>query len=122
MKIISVARYKGATYEAELDDGRKLYLHADIITDFGISAGMETDRETLKKIVYALMITLTLAIAVTSYLLTMALNGHASMHALHLMHLDWSMTCCCLTVPVMAPTGQLRAHLVQPLQASVMTS
>ena len=53
MKIISVARYKGATYEAELDDGRKLYLHADIITDFGISAGMETDRETLKKIVYA---------------------------------------------------------------------
>ena len=53
MKIISVAHYKGATYEAELDDGRKLYLHADIITDFGISVGMETDRETLKKIVYA---------------------------------------------------------------------
>ena len=53
MKIVSVAHYKGATYEAELDDGRKLYLHADIITDFGISVGMETDRETLKKIVYA---------------------------------------------------------------------
>ena len=53
MKIISVTRYKGSTYEAELDDGRKLYLHADIITDFGIHAGMETDRETLKKIVYA---------------------------------------------------------------------
>ena len=53
MKIISVARYKGSTYEAELDDGRKLYLHADIITDFGIRPDMETDRETLKKIVYA---------------------------------------------------------------------
>ena len=53
MKIISVTRYKGSTYEAELDDGRKLYLHADIITDFGIRAGMETDRETLRKIIYA---------------------------------------------------------------------
>ncbi len=53
MKITSVTRYKGSTYEAELDDGRKLYLHADIITDFGIHAGMETDRETLRKIIYA---------------------------------------------------------------------
>ena len=53
MKITSVTRYKGSTYEAELDDGRKLYLHADIITDFGICAGMETDRDTLRKIIYA---------------------------------------------------------------------
>ena len=53
MKITSVSKYKGSTYEAEFDDGRKLYLHADIITDFGIHAGMETDRDTLKKIVYA---------------------------------------------------------------------
>ena len=53
MKITSVTRYKGSTYEAELDDGRKLYLHADIITDFGIHAGMDTDRETLRKIIYA---------------------------------------------------------------------
>ena len=53
MKITSVTRYKGSTYEAELDDGRKLYLHADIITDFGIHAGMETDRDTLRRIIYA---------------------------------------------------------------------
>ena len=53
MKITSVMRYKGSTYEAEHDDGRKLYLHADIITDFGIHAGMETDRDTLRKIIYA---------------------------------------------------------------------
>ncbi|SHM16518.1 regulatory protein RecX [Ruminococcus flavefaciens] len=53
MKITSVTRYKGSTYEAELDDGRKLYLHADIITDFGIHAGMETERDTLRKIIYA---------------------------------------------------------------------
>ena len=53
MKILSVTRYKGSTFEAELDDGRKLYLHADIITDFGIHSGMETDRDTLRKIIYA---------------------------------------------------------------------
>ncbi|MBR0511504.1 MAG: RecX family transcriptional regulator [Ruminococcus sp.] len=53
MKITSVTKYKGSTFETELDDGRKLYLHADIITDFGIRAGMETDRDTLRKIVYA---------------------------------------------------------------------
>ena len=53
MKIASVTRYKGSTYEAELDDGRKLYLHADIITDYGIHAGMETDRDELRKIIYA---------------------------------------------------------------------
>ncbi|WP_024861056.1 regulatory protein RecX [Ruminococcus flavefaciens] len=53
MRFTSVNKYKGSTYEAELDDGRKLYLHADIITDFGIRAGMETDRDTLRKIVYA---------------------------------------------------------------------
>jgi len=53
MKILSVTRYKGSTFEAELDDGRKLYLHADIITDFGIRSGMETDRDTLRKIIYA---------------------------------------------------------------------
>jgi regulatory protein len=53
MRFTSVNKYKSSTYEAELDDGRKLYLHADIITDFGIRAGMETDRDTLRKIVYA---------------------------------------------------------------------
>lgn len=53
MKIISLSRYKGAVFETELDDGRKLYLHADIITDHGICAGMEVSREELRKIIYA---------------------------------------------------------------------
>ena len=53
MKITSVKRYKGSTFEAELDDGRKLYLHADIIADFGITPGMDTDRDTLRRIIYA---------------------------------------------------------------------
>ena len=44
------------------------------------------------------------------------------MQAPHLMHLAWSMTCCFLISPVIAPTGQLRAHLVQPLHLSVILS
>ncbi|MDE6848767.1 MAG: RecX family transcriptional regulator, partial [Ruminococcus sp.] len=45
--------YKGTTYEAEIDDTRKIYLHADIIADFNIHEGMELERSELKKIIYA---------------------------------------------------------------------
>ena len=37
--------------------------------------------------------------------MTIALNGHAEMHAPHLMHFFASMTCSCFTAPVMALTG-----------------
>ncbi|MBO5163512.1 MAG: RecX family transcriptional regulator [Ruminococcus sp.] len=53
MEITSLTQYKGTTYEMELDGERKLYLHIDIITDFGLAKGMEIDRPKLKKIVYA---------------------------------------------------------------------
>ena len=53
MKFTSVKPYKGSTYEAVLDDERRIYLHIDIITDFGIHSGMECDRAQLKKIIYA---------------------------------------------------------------------
>lgn len=53
MKITSLTQYKGTTYEMELDGERKLYLHIDIITDFGLAKGMELERQELKKIVYA---------------------------------------------------------------------
>ncbi len=53
MRLTSLKQYKGTTYEAELDDERKIYLHIDIITDFGLCSGMELDRETLRKIIYA---------------------------------------------------------------------
>ena len=53
MKITGLGVYKGTTYEVELDYERKIYLHADIITDFGLSSGMELDRVQLKKIIYA---------------------------------------------------------------------
>lgn len=53
MRIESISKYKGAVYETELDDGRKLYLHADIMADFGLCSGMELDRAQLRKIVYA---------------------------------------------------------------------
>lgn len=53
MKIISVKVYKGTIYEVETDDGKKFYLHADIIADFGICTGMEIERPELLKIIYA---------------------------------------------------------------------
>ncbi len=53
MKITSVKQYKGSTYEVELDEERKIYLHVDIIADFGIYSGMELDKTELRKIIYA---------------------------------------------------------------------
>ncbi len=53
MKVTNVSRYKGTTYEVEIDESRKLYLHIDIITDFSVRTGMELERDELRKIVYA---------------------------------------------------------------------
>ena len=53
MEITDLKKYKGTTYEAEIDNQRKIYLHIDIITDFGIAKGMTLEREQLKKIIYA---------------------------------------------------------------------
>lgn len=53
MEITLLKQYKGKTYEVELDSQRKLYLHIDIIVDFGLSVGMQIEQNELKKIVYA---------------------------------------------------------------------
>jgi len=53
MEITSLSHYKGKTFEVEIDNQRKLYLHIDIITDFGISQGMEIEHAELKKVIYA---------------------------------------------------------------------
>lgn len=53
MEITSIKQYKGKTYEVELDSQKKLYLHIDIIVDFGLSVGMRIEKNELKKIVYA---------------------------------------------------------------------
>ena len=43
MKITSVKKYKGTTYEVVIDEERKIYLHADIIADYSVFAGTELD-------------------------------------------------------------------------------
>ncbi len=53
MEITSLSQYKGKTFEIEIDNQRKLYLHIDIITDFGLYKGMKIESAELKKIVYA---------------------------------------------------------------------
>ncbi len=53
MKITSLQKYKGSTYEAELDYERKIYLHADIIVDFGLRVDDNIDRGRLREIIWA---------------------------------------------------------------------
>lgn len=53
MKITSVNKYKGTTYEVVIDDERKIYLHADIIADYSVFSGTELDTERLRKIIWA---------------------------------------------------------------------
>ena len=53
MEITALNRYKGSTFEAELDYERKIYLHSDIIADFGLRVGSELERAELVKIIYA---------------------------------------------------------------------
>lgn len=53
MEITSLKRYKGTTYEVELDSERKLYLHIDTIVDFGLKTGMSIERDQLRKIIAA---------------------------------------------------------------------
>jgi len=53
MEIVSVAHYKGRAYCVEMNDGKKYYLHKDIIADFGIRSGMEIDEKKLAEIMSA---------------------------------------------------------------------
>jgi regulatory protein len=53
MKVTSVSKYKGSTYEVELDYERKIYLHAEIIADFGVRTDMELDQTELRRVIYA---------------------------------------------------------------------
>ncbi|MBR5164497.1 MAG: RecX family transcriptional regulator [Ruminococcus sp.] len=52
MEITSISRYKGSTYEVELDGERKLYLHIDIIADNGLTKGTQLGKDELRKIIY----------------------------------------------------------------------
>lgn len=53
MKITSLKKYKGTTYEVELDYERRIYLHADIIVDFRLRIEDEIDRSRLREVIYA---------------------------------------------------------------------
>lgn len=52
MKITSIKKYKGSSYEVTFDDEKKIYLHIDIIHDFHINIGSEFDEEQLEEIIY----------------------------------------------------------------------
>jgi len=47
MKIESVKPYKGKLFEVMLEDGSKLWLHADLIAEAGLRAGVQVDDDDL---------------------------------------------------------------------------
>jgi len=53
MKIVSVKKYKGSSYEVILDDERQLYLHIDIITEYRVQNDADFSEDELEKIIYA---------------------------------------------------------------------
>lgn len=53
MEIISLKKYKNSSYEVILNDERKIYLHIDIISDYGLYAGKTFSDEELADIIYA---------------------------------------------------------------------
>ena len=53
MKVTALDHYKGKTFEVEFDNKKRLYLHIDILMDFGICRDCEIEPDELKKIVYA---------------------------------------------------------------------
>jgi len=53
MKITSVKKYKGSSYEVTLDEEKNIYLHIDIILEYNLSAGCEIESSELEKIIYA---------------------------------------------------------------------
>src|SRR5659263_18444 len=61
-----------------------------------------------------LIFTISITFGTPSYFLSTAPNLHFCRQTPHLMHLALSITCGFLTLPVIAFTGQLRAHNVQP--------
>ena len=52
MIITSLEKYKGSTYEVTVDK-QKIYLHKDIILDFGIKVSKEISEEKLEEILEA---------------------------------------------------------------------
>lgn len=53
MTVSSVKKYKGLSYEVIFDDERQIYLHIDIISDYGIRPGAVFDEKELEEIIYA---------------------------------------------------------------------
>lgn len=52
MIIISIEKYKGEAYCVTMDDGKKIYLHRDIIERFALKAENEISSDELKEILY----------------------------------------------------------------------
>ncbi len=53
LEITSIEKYKGSSYEVELDGDRKVFLHAEIIAAYGLVHGLQIDSEKLEEIIFS---------------------------------------------------------------------
>lgn len=53
MKITSIEKYKGETFQVVLEENRKVYIHRDIIEQFGLNEDDEIENDGLTEILYA---------------------------------------------------------------------
>lgn len=53
MEITSLKKHKGSSYEVIINEEKIIYLHIDIIHDFGLGVGSQIDEDELEKIIYA---------------------------------------------------------------------
>lgn len=53
MEITSIKKYKGSSYEVITDDERIIFVHIDIIHDFGLNIGSEINEDELDQIIYS---------------------------------------------------------------------
>lgn len=53
MLINSIIKYKGNTYEISFNDGEKVYIHGEIVLQFGLNPNMEISPERLNEVIHA---------------------------------------------------------------------
>lgn len=53
MLIISIEKYKGETYCVTIEEDKKVFVHRDIISQFGLEVNSEIENDVLTEILYA---------------------------------------------------------------------
>ena len=52
LKITGVSKYKGSTYMIEFEEGETAFLNYEIVSDYGLRAGLDMPESAWEKIVF----------------------------------------------------------------------